>query len=50
MGRHQEPVRYKQIGKYWYYKLPDMTAFKTIGETVKAVAKHKVAEIQKIIS
>ena len=47
MGRHQEPVRYKQIGKYWYYKLPDMTAFKTTGETVKAVAKHKVSEMVK---
>ncbi len=45
MGRHKEPVRYKMIGRYWYYKTPDMDGFKTTGETTKALAKHVVTKL-----
>ena len=45
MGRHKEPVRYKQVGRYWYYKTPEMQAFKTTGETSKAMAKHFVTQL-----
>lgn len=45
MGRHSEPYRLKQKGKYWYYKTPDMSSFKTTGETTKAMAKHKVQQL-----
>ena len=45
MGRHKEPFRLKQVGKYWYYKTPDMPAFKTTGESTKAMAKHVVTQL-----
>ena len=45
MGRYKEPYRLKQVGKYWYYKTPDMASFKTTGETTKAMAKHIVTQL-----
>lgn len=45
MGRHKEPFRLKLVGRYWYYKTPDMPAFKTTGESTKVMAKHVVAQL-----
>lgn len=47
MGRHAKSVRYKKIGKYWYFKLPHMQNFKTTKETVKVMAEQYVANWQK---
>lgn len=42
MGRHAKAVRYKKIGLYWYYKTPEMSAFKSTGQKVKAMAERTV--------
>ena len=47
MGRHQKAVRYKKTGKYWYYKTPEMTSFKTTGEVSKTKAENYVVLLVK---
>ena len=44
MGRPQLAVRYKRIAKYWYYKTPEMSCFKTTGQTTKTKAQKFVLD------
>lgn len=46
MGRHAKDVRYKKIGRYWYFKLPYMQNFKTTQQTSKTMAEQVVANWQ----